>query len=400
MERTTGERGGGALPCVDGLRAVAALGVVGVHTAFVSGFTTRHRVLGAGSARLEVGVAVFFVISGFLLYRPFALAGQGLRPVPAARAFWLRRALRIVPAYWLAFVVVTYVLRADTVVHGRWSWVVYLGFLQVYSPHYVLTGLTQAWTLCAEVGFYLALPAYARLLRRRARTGRSQVRAELAGLAVVGLVSVAFRLGALAAGGSYGRTAVNWLPGYGDLFALGMLLAVATAWWASTGGQPRWAGDPRLPAACWAGAALAYVAVSSLDLNRLPVYQPSVASALGRQELYGLVAVLLVAPAVLGPQDAGVVRAALRHPVARALGVVSYGIYLWHEAWILLYVRWTGDRLFSFPWWELAAAVVALATATAALSWVVLERPAQGLAHRRPRSAPGVPAALAAAVEG
>ena len=65
----------------DGFRAIAALTVVGVHTAFASGFTSQHAVLGRYTSRLEIGVSVFFVISGFLLYRPFAWSTSvGSRP--------------------------------------------------------------------------------------------------------------------------------------------------------------------------------------------------------------------------------------------------------------------------------------------------------------------------------
>src|SRR6516165_736286 len=68
---------GAHFPCFDGLRAIAALTVLGVHTTFVSGFTTSHPGWGRYTSRLEIGVEVFFVISGFLLYRPFATAHFG-----------------------------------------------------------------------------------------------------------------------------------------------------------------------------------------------------------------------------------------------------------------------------------------------------------------------------------
>jgi len=65
-------------PSFDGLRALAALSVLLHHVAFASGITTGSR-FGPYTARFDVGVAVFFLISGFLLYRPFVaarLAGQ------------------------------------------------------------------------------------------------------------------------------------------------------------------------------------------------------------------------------------------------------------------------------------------------------------------------------------
>jgi peptidoglycan/LPS O-acetylase OafA/YrhL len=99
-------------PCFDGLRAIAAVSVVVIHTSFVSGLTTRSGV-GIYTARLEIGVAVFFLISGFLLYRPFAAAHVAGLPSPVLGRFWVRRLLRIVPAYWLALTVTTYVLHVN-----------------------------------------------------------------------------------------------------------------------------------------------------------------------------------------------------------------------------------------------------------------------------------------------
>jgi peptidoglycan/LPS O-acetylase OafA/YrhL len=86
-------------PAFDGLRAIAAITVVVVHVSFVSGLTPRNpHAVGMYTARLEIGVSVFFLISGFLLYRPFVVAHLARAPRPRTGAFWLRRLLRIVPA--------------------------------------------------------------------------------------------------------------------------------------------------------------------------------------------------------------------------------------------------------------------------------------------------------------
>src|SRR2546421_327911 len=55
-------------PLVDALRAIAALAVLGTHAAFFGGAYEGHTALGPYAQRLDVGVTVFFLISGFLLY--------------------------------------------------------------------------------------------------------------------------------------------------------------------------------------------------------------------------------------------------------------------------------------------------------------------------------------------
>jgi peptidoglycan/LPS O-acetylase OafA/YrhL len=388
-------RAANRFPCFDGLRAVAALLVIGVHTAFVSGFTGRSGI-GNYTSRLEIGVSVFFVISGFLLYRPFAASHFADKAGPSVSSFWLRRLRRIVPAYWIAFFLITYVLHGDTIRHGWGSLAIYLGFAQIYSPYHVLTGITQAWSLCTEMSFYLALPLWAAFVGRRRRPPDAQLRLELAGLAALTAASFAFRIWVLQWHTREATTMVNWLPAYTDLFALGMLLAVVSAYLQATDRRPGWLWHPALPYLSWALALGAFVAVSNLGLPLTPVTASPVGSSLARQTCYGLFAFFVVAPAVFGPQERGVVRGLLQTRVLVLIGVVSYGVYLWHEAALALFLRWTGDRLFTIPLWELAGVVTALAILAATASYVLVERPIQRgrirLPHRPAGRSSPVPA--------
>ena len=361
-------------PCFDGLRAIAALTVLGVHATFVSGFTGRSGI-GKYTSRLEIGVSVFFVISGFLLYRQFAVSHFDHSGRPAIPKFWVRRLKRIIPAYWLAFIFVTYVLRGDQIRHGIGALAIYLGFAQIYSPTYVLSGITQAWSLCTEMSFYIALPLWAMFIGRKRRDPDSQLKAELMGLAALAGISVVYRVVVLQAHGTLALTMPNWLPGYTDLFALGMLLAVFSAWSQATGRQPSALWHPALPWVSWSLAAAAYLAVSNIGLPWTPITPSPLGLSLARQTLYGLFAFFVVLPAVVGHQEQGAIRKLLAFKPVALIGVVSYGIYLWHEAWIAVFLRWTGDRLFTIPLWELVVFAGGLATLSATLSYIIVERP-------------------------
>jgi peptidoglycan/LPS O-acetylase OafA/YrhL len=375
--------------------------VIGVHTTFVSGFTGRSGI-GNYTSRLEIGVSVFFVISGFLLYRPFAVAHFADKAGPSIPGFWVRRLKRIVPAYWIAFFVITYVLHGDTPIrHGWGSLAIYLGFAQIYSPVHVLTGITAAWSLCTEMSFYLALPLWAAFVGRRRRPPDAQLRVELAGLAALTAASFAFRTWVLQWHTREASTMVNWLPAYTDLFALGMLLAVVSAYLQATDRRPGWLWHPALPFVSWALALGALAAVSNIGLPLTPLTPSPVGLSLARQTWYGLFAFFVVAPAVFGSQERGVIRGLLRTRVLVLVGVVSYGVYLWHEAAITLFLRWTGDRLFTIPLWALAGVVTALAILAATGSYLLVERPIlRGgirLPHRpaaRPGPVPGPAPAL------
>lgn len=373
----------GRFPCFDGYRALAALSVLLVHVAFLSGFSLRHRTLGQFTARLDIGVSVFFVISGFLLYRPFAVAHLTGTPMPRLGPYLRRRALRIIPAYWLALTVIAFVLH-DTAVHGLEQIVVYYGFLQIYWGRYLNGGITQAWSLCTELSFYLFLPLWALVVGRIARRqGASQTRVlsvELTGTAALYLASLACRALLLEAlfnhrVGIVG--ALYWLPTTLDQFALGMALAVVSAWAAQQSVTPTLIeAAGRRPWLWWGGAAATFWAVSTqLGLPR-DLGAISTAQWMGREVLYGLCALALLVPGVLGAQDRGLIRRLLRNRAVQAAGLVSYAIYLWHTAAIDEFHKRTHTAPFSGHFPAMLGFVLATTLAVAAGSYILVEKPA------------------------
>jgi peptidoglycan/LPS O-acetylase OafA/YrhL len=354
----------------DGLRAVAALAVVAVHVAAFSGVTTADGPVGAVTARLNVGVAIFFVISGFLLYRPYVAAARAGRPPMRLGDYARRRALRILPAYWVALTLLAIWPGLPGVFTGDWA--IYYGLAQAYDPRTALGGIAPAWTLCIEVTFYALLPLYAAALRRltAGRPARDAARIDLGVLAGLTAAVLVLRTAVHAATGE--AVVLSTLPGMFDWFAGGMALAVL-----SVHGGGAVAGLGRRPWAAWA-AALALLAVAAALPGTPRSYDPDeypVAGFLAEHVLYLAIGVLAALPAIWGARGAiGVLRA----PVLAGIGIVSYGLYLWHVP-LLAELRDRGVD----SWWALGSLGLAAALVCATASWVLVERPALRL--RAPR---------------
>jgi len=380
-----------SFPCLDGMRALAALGVflfhAGRQTSFF--FTDSRLTLD----HLDVGVAVFFVLSGFLIYRPFAAANLSGSRTPGLRGYFRRRAFRIYPAYVVALVVLWRL--GDVDVDGRVGLLKHLTLLSGYFRDPGGAGLVVAWTLTVEVSFYAFAPLWSALVRRVGRrtglrTGRwnGPLGAEVAG---------ALALTALGFGSIwwfYPSTSV-WpglrvLPPALSSLGVGMLFAVLSA---QADRAPAWAGALRRVGnpvwAWWALATAAFVAMRSLcpaPMNFLPVFTPEKVPARAWQVA---VAFALMLPMVFGDQRAGLVRRILRSRPAVFAGTVSYAFYLWHYS----VIHWVVDRpaTMFLPYHrgrELAQVAVALVVSLliATASWYLVERPALRFGRRSMRS--------------
>src|SRR5207302_637948 len=140
-------------PLFDSLRAIAALSVLAGHVAIYEPMPNNLRLR---FLALTGGIAVFFVISGFLLYRPLVRARFDRAEPPRTAAYAVRRVLRIGPAYWFALPIVVLLVgtsgeapNATPVFTGR-GIPAYFGFLQVYDSRTLFGGISAAWTLCVE----------------------------------------------------------------------------------------------------------------------------------------------------------------------------------------------------------------------------------------------------------
>ncbi len=368
-------------PLFDGLRAIAALTVLTLHATYqvavaqpeLDPWWFRFGV------HLDFGVPVFFAISGFLLYRPLlaaTLAGKGVD----VRRYAVRRALRIVPAYWVALAVITVWFDLEEVqsVGGALQFGL---FAQAYDPDTTLRGLGQAWTLDVEVVYYAVLPLFA-LVLVRART----VRQALAGVLALIAASVAYKVVVLGAvTDAAAHEGLAWLysfPAHLDHLGLGMLLAVASV----AGTAPGRAFAERRAGWCWAAAAAVWL-LCALTGQSGSRYDPPLTDLeyLARHGLFGVVVLLLLAPAVFGA--GGWPRRVLAWRPLVWIGTVSYSLYLWHYAVIAQGLEWLGRAPEGLEWVVWYAAALAAALGVAAVSFYAVERPFMRLWRVR-RSSP------------
>ena len=348
---------------VEGVRAVAALMIVLDHTGAI-GAVQPDTLAGSALTRLNAGVAVFFVLSGFLLYRPFVAARLARAPAPALARYLRRRLLRIVPAYYAAALLGALFLGVGGVLGPDW-WA-HAAFIQAYG---FSGGIAPAWSLCTEMSFYLALPLYVLVGGRRlaGRPAAEQLRAELLGLGLLAAISIVERelWFARAPRSAFAPT----LAANAAWFAAGMALAVLSAHRAGV-----LARVARRPGAAWLAAGGIY-AVATVALEHTPaVVAYAVWQNLAEHVLFAAFAVALVLPAVVDAP--GLPRRLLTRPAMAWLGTISYGIFLWH---FQIAERLAHAWLPGIGLGALTAATVVLSVAAGAVSFYAIERPALAL---------------------
>lgn len=349
-------------PLFDGLRGLAVLGILAFH---VSELTGRIG-FGLGGRFAEVAgseaVLLFFAISGFLLYRPYVAARARGRPVPSVARYARRRALRILPGYWVVLTLLAiYPGITGVFTHDWWR---YYGYLQLYSQRTLNHGIPVAWTLCVEVSFYLALPVWALAIRRlRGGGGVRLLATELIPLGLLALGGAAVQCAGAARAIAY-PIGVS-LAGECSWLAIGMALAVLSV--AITEGDGRLAPVRALAGRaglCWALAIAAFAGLIALvpsgglfGLIAAAETRQSVGSALVRIALEAVLVSFLLAPVALGRGRRGLPGALLAAAPLAWLGTISYSFYLWHLTIVELLARAADPGSFSAAGWDLLSHV-------------------------------------------
>lgn len=368
----------GHLVAGDGLRALAALMVLVFHgyVAVVIYLSPRARgtdwgAVGDVAVRLNCGLYVFYVLSGYLVGGPWVRAWLRGSGFPRAWSYLGRRVRRIVPAFWV-------VLAALVLVYGDQGarprdLLAAFAFGQVWVEGAAGQVMPQAWTLDVEAMFYLALPVLAAVLSRvrgLPRDPRTRLRALLVGLAVLFVVGVAARTGP--PGGTDAPGARNLLT-LSWAFVPGLALAAVEA-----PVRSRVAGSRGGRVAAWCLGALGVASVAALALGDLDD------GALPTLLAYAACGGGLVGAALVWQWTTGRAPRGFDTRVAHALGRWSYGTYLVHVGVGLELVRHTPAGL--GPWGALAfvlAGMLAGSLVLAAALWWLVEEPA--LTGRRPR---------------
>jgi len=306
-----------------GIRAVAAILVVATHAAYTTGKYT-HGYVGLTYSRMEIGVPIFFVLSGFLLFGPWvkAAATDG-PPPPLARYAW-HRVRRIMPAYtvtvFAAFLVYEFRTAGPNPGHTWMGLFRNLTLTQIYTDHYLYSylhqGLTQMWSLAVEVAFYVALPLLTYLLLTVLCRRRWRPRLLLAGLCALAALTPAW-LVLVYLTDWLPDGARLWLPSYLAWFIGGMMLAVlqviGVRWYA---------------AACLPLAVVCYFIVSTPIAGEPTTSPARLWEALSKAAFYAVIATVVVGPLALG--NRGWYSRLLATGPMVWLGEISYEIFLIH----------------------------------------------------------------------
>ena len=321
------------------------------------------RVLG----RFDMAVAVFFALSGYLLWRSHAAAARGLAAQPSTIRYLCNRAARILPAYWVVVVVVLAFLPEAG--GGLRVWLANLGLVQVFVPLTLTNGMTQMWSLSVEVAFYLVLPVVA--------FGMVWLRGPRAKFRVPVLLTVAV----VALGWGFipiptpdGIHSDNWLPGYLPWFAAGMVVAEL-----GVGAGPRIVRFAQHQRVLLVIAAVAF-ALSATNLagpeglTRAQPWQFAVKIGLG-----AVLGFALIAPIAFSEREG---HRFLGHPVMLALGRWSYGIFIWHLAVLSIVFPVFGVVPFRGSFIFVLVVTVVLTIPVASASYALVEEPVRRAVKR------------------
>ncbi len=381
--RATEDAGIGTLLAGNGVRGVGMLLVFSTHLFLLADPAPNNNVRSYGwgapiLGHLDLGLAAFFALSGYLIARPFARAYVIGTRRPRLRSYVRNRVLRVLPAFYLFTVLVLLRFGVDGTLESgspyeSTAWQVLGQFLLVQGQTggVAVLPIGPAWSIGAEVGFYVLIPIAAWLAMRVASRIQTPQRRALLAIAAAGavmLVSIALR--------NVNQYSFHWLtspPAIMFVFMPGVAIALAEPLFAA-GLRDRARAASRLAWGAFAFAALTAIvyAATDYDARQTPIHH-----ALGQR---ALLAVLCTGALILGllVLQLGTDRAPrlFANRAMQWMGERSYSFYLVH-IWVLFEIDHAlgGGESIQTRLAVMTAVALPLTTAIAALSYRYVERP-------------------------
>ncbi len=405
----------GAIAALDGVRAVACLMVIAFHIDLIthnahlwtmSGQPLTSAILLAGDA----GVTLFFVLSGFLLFLPYAKALLFEQSWPGARLFYLRRALRVMPGYYFSLVLLVLLSQPQYLQPQHWNDTLLFLLFQMDASRSTFRQINGPyWSLAIEFQFYLLLPLIALgmyvVMRLMTRWIRSEKRAWVVAACLLGVIGWGLLSRFL---GEYlmehpkttflvPRSALNVILffTYGTIgkyledFAVGMLASLI---YVLVTGPARAIYAPRmrrLSPWLWGCGILLLLLMTMQDYSlsydylwpgvpgfvQFPDWTREVGFSLG----FGccILAVLF---------DGAALRRCFEWTPLRWIGLISYSLYIWHLPLLLVFINNVGPSLSGLPpflvyslyWVWVAVVIIPFSCAL----YLLIEKPGMQLSNR------------------
>jgi peptidoglycan/LPS O-acetylase OafA/YrhL len=341
------------MPQLDSLRAFAVFAV----------FITHSEVKNLGPIQLGalggLGVQLFFVLSGFLITRILLECRNDESPAHAIGRFYLRRALRIFPIYYLTIAIFVILHNPHILQALPWHFTYTSNIFFARRGGLDLLG-SHFWTLSVEEQFYLVWPWLIVLLPSR------WLSRLLLGTV---LIAAGYRLISRGEGWS-GPLAWGLLPPILDQFGIGAALAI---YW-DAAQRRSWM------EAFMRKGALVLIPLAILSAYFTPLLPPVI--AVFDPLLRGVVFVLIIHGAALG--YAGTFGKLLEWPPLLHLGKISYGLYVYHPfcSWFVTGVlRHISHPAARYPFQHFFL-FVTLTIIVANVSWFYFEKPIASLKRK------------------
>jgi peptidoglycan/LPS O-acetylase OafA/YrhL len=340
-------------PALDGLRALAVLAVIVFHNGSDNP-TTRWLPDGA------LGVDIFFVLSGFLI-TSLLLIDHAHRGSTVSRRFWVRRLRRLLPAVFVLLAITAFYAllfappwQLSSIREGGFATLFYAQNWYILSGRSTFTPLSHTWSLSVEEQWYLVWPLLLAAILYFSRGRRSRVLVAILGLVVVSAVCMAVLF-----------DPKHWARAYNGTDTRGFELLMGAGLGVLLLGRPL-----ELRGAARVGLELAGLAgIVFLGWTMLTSKPGEAWMFRGGFVLVAVVAAIVIAASV--SPSSRIIRPALSWAPLTAIGLISYGLYLFHVPVIFIV---TPERV-GFSGVSLLVLRLVVVFAIATLSYFLVEMP-------------------------